>query len=363
MITRKLCFFCAAFILLAGAAAHAQKKKKNEEPITQTLPELKDPPAAITAETGRLVFRVTPLSAKGLLSAQVREALKILVHDSKSASVVKLRAFVSGSGDMRRVPMIVSEVFTERKLPLPAVTTVQVGGLPLVGAQVVLESIELDNKKTVNPSGLAFFAGQQGKDVTQSVTQLQTAVNAAGVKPASVLRVTCFLSSLDMLQAAQTAIANAFPAAATNYVQPQRLALEPLVECEAVGRLEKPPASAVQFLNPSGLTQNPNYTQIVLVNAPNLVFSGTQMAFRDQDNDIRLAFERLLKQLEPLKVTYKDVFWTSLYPLTRPVADKTGNIRFEFLDHARPPASTRLLFEGLPSLDASVAFDVIAAAN
>jgi hypothetical protein len=87
------------------------------------------------------------------------------------------------------------------------------------------------------------------------------------------------------------------------------------------------------------------------------------MAFRDQDTDIRLAFERLKKQLELQKVTYKDVFWSSLYPLTRPVADKTGTIRFEFFDHARPPASTRLLFEGLPSLDASVAFDVIAASN
>lgn len=361
MITRKLGFFCAAFLLLAGASAEAQKKKKNEEPITQTLPELKDPPAAITAETARLIFHVTPLSAKGLLSAQVRDGLKLLVHDSKSAPVVKLRAFVSGSGDMRRVPSIVSEVFTERKLPLPAVTTIQVGALPMVGAQVVLESIALD-KKTVNPSGLAFFAGQQGKDVKQSVTQLQTAVNAAGVKPASVLRVTCFLSSLDMVQAAQAAISAAFPAAAANYVQPQRLALEQVVECEAVGRLEKPPTSPVVFLNPPELTKNPNYTQIVLVNAPNLVFTGTQMAFRDQDSDIRLAFERLLKQIEPLKVTYKDVFWSSLYPLTLPVAEKTGTIRFEFLDHARPPASTRLLFEGLPSLDASVGFEVIAAA-
>jgi enamine deaminase RidA (YjgF/YER057c/UK114 family) len=339
--------------------ADAQKKKR--EDITQTLPELKDPPAAITAETGRLVFHVTPLSAKGLLSAQVREARKILVHDSKSASVVKLRAFVSGSGDMRRVPSIVSEVFTERKLPLPAVSTVQVGALPMEGAQVILESIALD-KKIVNPSGLAFFSGQQGKDVAQSVAQLQTAVSTAGVKPASVLRVTCFLSSLEMLQAARTAITGAFPAAVTNYVQPQRLALEPLVECEAVGRLEKPPASRVEFLNPAGLTQSPNYTQIVLVNAPTLVFSGIQMAFRDQDNDIRLAFERLRKPLDALSVGYKDVFWSSLYPLTRTVGDKTGTIRFEFLDHARPPASTRLLFEGLPSLDASVAFDVIAAA-
>ena len=272
-----------------------KKKKKSEEEITQTLPELKDPPQAIAAETGRLVFQVTPLSPKGLLSQQVRDALKFLLRDNKGPAIVKLRAFVAGSGDMRRVPTIVSEVFTEHKLALPAVSTVQVGALPMEGTQVVLESIAVDNKRIVNPQGLAFFAGQQAKDVNQSLAQLQTAVNAAKVKPAGVLRVTCFLSSLEGVQAARTNISNAFPSAAVNFVQPQREGMEQLAECEAVGRLDAAPASAVEFLNPSGLTANPNYSQIALVNAPKVVFSGIQMAFRDQDADIRLAFERLRK--------------------------------------------------------------------
>jgi enamine deaminase RidA (YjgF/YER057c/UK114 family) len=85
------------------------------------------------------------------------------------------------------------------------------------------------------------------------------------------------------------------------------------------------------------------------------------MVFRDQDSDVRLAFERLQKTLEPLDVTYKNVFWTSVYPLSRPIADKVRAIRFDFLDHSRPPASTFLTFEGLPSLDATAAFEVIAA--
>jgi enamine deaminase RidA (YjgF/YER057c/UK114 family) len=351
-------------LLALDLSAQGRKKKKNkkedEEPITQTLPLLKDPPPAIAAETARLSFRVSPLSAKGLLSQQVRDGLKTLSQNDRGATIVKLRAFVAGTGDLRRVQQIVSEVFTERKLPLPALSTIQVGALPMEGAQVVLESTAME-RRPVNPNGLAFFAGQQAKDVEQAVAQLKIAVNAAGVKPASVLRATCFLSSLENVQAARTALGGAFPEAVTDYLQLQRIGLEPLAECEAVGRLESPPPSPVALVNPPGLTANPNFSQIALVNAPKLVISGSQMVFREQDSDIRLAFERLQKALEPLDVSYKNLFWTSFYPLTRPMADKVRAIRFDFLDHSQPPASTFLLFEGLPSIDATAAFEVIAA--
>lgn len=337
-----------------------KKKKADEEPITQTLPLLPDPPGAVAAETARLVFHVSPLSPKGLLSQQVRDSLRALLQENHGAAIVKLRAFVAGSGDMRRVQTIVSEVFTDRKVALPALTTIQVGALPMESAQVVIESIAAE-KKIMNPHGLAFFSGQQAKDVRQAMAQLQAAVHAAGVKPASVLRATCFLSSLDELPAARSALGGAFPSAAANYVQLQRLGLEPLAECEAVGRLDTSPASPVVLMNPPGLAQSPNYSQIALVSAPKIVFSGTQMAFRDQDADIRLAFDRLRKALEPFGAGYKDVFWSSVYPLTRPVAERIRTLRFEFYDRARPPAGTLLLFEGLPSLDATVAVDVIAA--
>ena len=85
------------FKLLAGSLALAvciypllAKKKKPEE-ITQTLALPQDPPATVTAETSRLVFHVSPLSAKGLLSQQVRDALKALLKSTGSASIVKLR--------------------------------------------------------------------------------------------------------------------------------------------------------------------------------------------------------------------------------------------------------------------------------
>lgn len=324
-------------ILAVAVASHApaqKKKKSDEEPVTQTLPLLKDPPAAVEAETARLVFHVSPLSNKGLLSQQVRDALKALLRDTHGATIVKLRAFVAGSGDLRRVSAIVSETFTEHKLPLPAVSTIGVGALPMEGSQVVIESIAVE-KKTVNPNGLAFYSAQSVK----SLRPIQGA-----------LRATCFLSSLDDLAKVRSTVSAAFSGAAIDFVQSQRLGFEVLDVCETVARLDAPPAQQVVIGNGEAL-----------VKSSKIVLTGIQMAFRDSDTDLRLAFERLRKELEALGVTYKDVFWASTYPLTRPVEEKVRGVQQDFYNRARPPVGTMLLFEGLPSLDATMAVDVIAA--
>jgi enamine deaminase RidA (YjgF/YER057c/UK114 family) len=367
---RNALLFLLSIALVFESAAQDTKpkknKKKDQEPATQALVVPKDPPGAAAGETDRLIFHVSPLTGKGLLSAQVHEALKTLLQDNHGAAIVKLRAFVAGSGDLRRVQTLVSEVFTDHKLSIPALSTIQVGSLPMDGAQVVIESIaeeKKSDKKTANPNGLAFFSGQQAKDFGQSIAQLRTAIGSAGVGPENVLRATCFLSSLDQFSENKTAIRAAFPAAAVNFVQQERLGLDQLVECEAVGRLEKSAASTVTLVNPPALTQNPNYSQIALVSAPKIVFSGTQMAFGDQDKDVRLAFDRLRRVLEAQGVSYKDVFWSATYPLTKNMTDKVRAIRFDYYDREHPPASTLLLFEGLPSVDASMAVEVAAAAK
>ena len=349
-----------ALALCGQEERRIKKTVDGKEPITQTLPLLKDPPPAIASETGALVFHVSALSSKGLLSQQVRDALKNLFNENHGAQILKLRAFVAGSGDLRRVQTLVSEIFTEHKLNLPVLSTIQAGALPAEGVQVVIESIAAE-KKTVNPNGLAFFSGQQAKDARASLTQLQNAVSGAGVDPKAVLRVTCFLSSLDEVATARELTGATFPGAAANFVQLQRLAVQPLAECEAVGRPDRTPAQPVSFVNPTGLTRNPNYSQIAMVNAPKIVFSGTQMAFGSQPADLRLAFDRLGKALEPMGVGFHDVFWSGVYPLTGPVGEQVRALRFDYYDRQRPPASTFLTFEGLPSLDATVAVEVIAA--
>ena len=133
------------------------QKKKNKEDETQTLQLPKELPNEIAGDTARLDFAVTPLSAKGLLSQQVRDALKALQRDSHGGTVLKIRAFVAGSGDLRRVRDLVSETFTDRKQPLPVLSVIRAGALPLEGAQVVFEGI-LEDRKEVNPAGLAFLS-------------------------------------------------------------------------------------------------------------------------------------------------------------------------------------------------------------
>jgi enamine deaminase RidA (YjgF/YER057c/UK114 family) len=366
------------FKLLAGLLALAvfiypllAKKKKPEE-ITQTLALPADPPATVTAETSRLVFHVSPLSAKGLLSQQVRDALKALLKSSGGASIVKLRALVAGSGDLRRVPAIVSETFTEKHMALPAVSVIQVGALPMEGAQVVIESIAVA-KKVVNPMGLVFASGQAGSADTpvvkvaplaqKSMADLKTALHAAGSGPADVLRVTCLCSSLDDYAAVRAVVEPEFRHAALNFVQLQRSPLRGVVECEAVARLTHKIAAPVQFENAPGLPVSPNFSHLALVSAPRVVLTGAQVAYGYQDSDARLAFQRLAKALEQGGSSVKDIAFAAFYPLSASIADQVRRVRFEFFDKSRPPAATMLPFEGLAAMDAGFGVDVVAIAK
>ena len=347
---RRLLILLLGLLLAGGLYAQKPRKKPDEEPRPQVLEVLPDTPEAVVADSGRLSFQVSPLSDKGLLSQQVRDALKALARLNHGGSIVKVRAFVAGSGDLRRIKDIVAEEFTERKQTLPAVSTIQVGALPLPGAQVVIEAISSE-KKVVNPSGVAFVSAGESANaglLTGAATELPERRFHQG--EADVLRVTCFLSSLDDVQAARTGVAAAFPSAAANFVQMQRLGLEPQALCEAVARL-------------SGSSERHHWcwrSSMALVNAPKLVLTATQLVFRDQDADFRLAYQRLAKTMLPLGAGFKDVFWTGTYALTRPNAGKLEGIQWEFLDRALPPARAALQIEGLPSTDATAAVELMA---
>lgn len=364
----------ARFLMLAIAlwslfpdAAEAQRRKKTEEELTQVLEIPPDPPSTVTVDTARLSFLDTPLSARGLLSQQTRDAVKWLLGQSRGRRMVKLRAFVAGTGDQRRVPAIVSEELTERKQPLPAVTVVQVGGLQMEGAQVVMEAT-LEERKPVNPEGIAFLSGQVARPADgesglkqaaeRSADLLKTAMEAA--QGSAMLRVTCFLTSLGDGDQARAAVAARFPGAPLLLLQTQRAPRERLVECEGVARLKHAPAAEVAFLNPEGLAQSKAYSQIALVKSPRLVLTSTQLAFRYSEEDARLAFSRLQRTLEGAKSSLKQAVMMNSYPLSGQMAEMIRKVRFEWLDAARPPASTLLPFEGLPSMDSSFAIEVAA---
>ncbi len=323
------------------------------DPPTQTLPAEIELPIAVAAETARLTFQVSPLSAKGLLLQQTRDALKSLMQANHGGRIVKLRAFVAGTGDARRVRQIVSEVFGDKKKPLPALTTIQSGELPKDGAQIAIESVsEETGARMANPNGLVFFPARTADNPKAAVDQLAAA--ASQLASVEILKVTCFLGSSDDAPAAEAAVARAFPIAATNgavdMIQRLRASSGSSAACEGVGRLRS--RSGQQAQSSSGAAQ---------ATAPKLIFTGAQMAFGEKDADLRLAFERMEKALEPLGATYRDVVFAGFYPVGRVAEGKAPALSMEFFPN--PVPATTLIFEGLPSPDASMSMEVIAAVH
>jgi enamine deaminase RidA (YjgF/YER057c/UK114 family) len=348
--------FCA---LLVVAALSAQKKKKEE--VTQTLRVPEELPNAVVGETRRLTFHTTPLSAKGLLSPQVRDALKALQHEVGGETVLKIRVFVAGSADLRHVRDLVSEFFTAHKQPLPTIALVKVGALPLEGAQVVFEATAAARKE-VNPSGLAFLTptvataedplGPAPPLVEQTLAGLRQSLGAAKLAPTDVARLTCFVSSLAGIAETRKLVEAEYPRAALDYVQPARAPRMALAACEAVARLHTAPSAPVEFLGSAS-----GQSQAALVGAQQVVLTGSQYSFGFQESDARLAFERLKKSLEQAGAKPENVVYTHYYPLSQGLATQVRKLRADFF---RAPAETILIFEGLPSMDAGFGVDAIA---
>ena len=350
----------AALAAALAALAWPAKKKKEEE--TQTLQLPKELPMALAGETRRLVVHVTPLSAKGLLSQQVRDALRNLEHQAAGNPVLQIRAFVAGSGDLRRVRDLVSEIFTERRQPLPALSLIQAGALPLAGAQIVLEAVS-NGRRDANAGGLAFLPGQPAVSenpldpvaplLDRSLLSLRAAFQAAGAAPADALRVTCFLSSLDRSETLRQRVETEYPRAALDILQPQRAPQRAEAACEALVGLRESHGPET----PKAAAGSP----VVFLVTPHAVLSGSQVSFGFQEQDARLAFDRLGRALEPLGVSLRDVVLARFYPLSRRIEE---GVRRQFpvlFPSGNPPATTFTQFEGLSSSDAGFAVEVVAA--
>ena len=356
-------------VSVASSPSLNQRRKRAEPEITQTLELPKELPAVVVAESQRLVFQVSPLSARGLLSQQVRDALRVLLQQAHGAQIVKLRGFVAGSGDIRRVSAIVSEIFVERRLALPALSVVRVGALPLEGAQVLLEAVAIE-KKAVNPHGLAFISPQAGVSeqplapaaplAEQSVSRLRVALRALHLESGDVLRAACFLTSLDDFDAVRSRLAAAFPGAALSFAQGQRVLGRSSVQCEAVARLREAPEETLRLVNPAELTKRPGVSQIAVVGPVRLALTGTQLAFGLTEADARLAFQRLGKTLEQAGAGFSQAAVWNIYPLSGYFAELSTKVGGEFSDAARPPAGAIVPVEGLASMDAAFALDAVA---
>jgi enamine deaminase RidA (YjgF/YER057c/UK114 family) len=311
-----------AMLTMMFLAAVYAAKKKNSDDTTQTLELPKDPPMVAIGETRRLVFQVSPLSTKGLLSQQTRDALKAILKANGGAPVVHIRAFVAGSGDLRRVPQIVSEVFTEKKMALPSVSVVQAGSLPLENAQIVLETVSA-GKREINPAGLMFVEAQRAETVEKSLDLL-----ASRLAGATAVRVTCFVSAIGT----PAAITARFPSAAVDLVQTQREPAQSEASCEAVGR--------------GGNIQSAK-----------LAFTGTRVAFGTDEKAARLAFQRMDRDLTEGGIDPADIVGTNIYPLSVRIGELARKVR------STAGTVTVIPFEGVASIDGSFAVDAVAAAK
>jgi enamine deaminase RidA (YjgF/YER057c/UK114 family) len=353
-------------IVATSVAAFAVAAKKKKEDETQILQLPRELPAAVAGDTRRLSFVITTLSAKGLLSQQVRDALKNLERQASGSPVLHIRAFVAGTGDLRRVRELVSETFTEHHQPLPALSLIQVGALPLTGAQVVLEAT-INGKRDLYPGGLAFFPARpafapQLADGTlppvaplldRTLASLHTALDTALVPGADVLSSTCYLSSLDGIDATRARMQTEFPHAALDFVQTERAPLRAVAGCEATAVIRNQAPARFEVRAVEG-------ARFARIGSEQVIFTGTQESFGPEERDARLAFDRLEKILEPLGASPSDVAFARFYPLSLRIEQQVRSLIPSFFTTPTPPAIGVLEFEGLGATDATFAVDAVA---
>jgi enamine deaminase RidA (YjgF/YER057c/UK114 family) len=341
---------CGAPLLLifAGVLPAQRNKKKDEEPKTQVLALPPQLPMALAADRARLDFHISPLLTAGGLSAQIRHSLNDLIRDTRGETIVKLRAFVAGAGDARRVQSEVGDLFSEKKLPLPVLTVIQVGALGRETSQVVIEAVVATHRIT-NEAGLAYLAGQSGPSVPAALDKLKASAAAASLPPGNILSLTCFTSKLDNYAAVRQMAESAFPKTAINIVQALR---DPLIEgsmCEAIGQLNAAPREGeLVWLKNSRTT---------LVDTRQLTFTGLQLSFGNFLDDAQEAFTRLERAA-----------W-AIQPVQAPVQVNVFSVDASSGAAIRKRASVPLnvftaeTVEGLPAVDAFAGIEAAFAPN
>jgi len=335
-------------------SASQNTPRKYQEPKPQVLPLPAELPMALTADTATLDFHISPLLRTGGLSSQIRQSLNNLINDTRGETIVKLRAFVAGTGDARRVQSEAVNIFTDHKLPLPVLSIIQVGALAGDAAQIVIEAV-VSTRKSLNPAGLAFITGQYGRNFADALDHLKTSAALAHVSADRMLTATCFTSALNDYAASRASLQADFPKAAINVMQALRDPATDATMCESIGQLAEPPATELVRLDSAHAT---------LVNAKHLVFTGLQLCFGSFLDDGQEANQRLRRaangaggniQEDAFSNAAIQIDAFSLTPAAGSALRKTTSF---------PPSTfTVLPVEGLTAIDATAGIDAVLAAQ
>ncbi|HWE49384.1 MAG TPA: hypothetical protein VG273_06325 [Bryobacteraceae bacterium] len=336
-----------AMCLFLHASPAAAQKRKNTEPKSQVTPLPPEPPMALAVDTESLDFHISPLLKTGGLSAQIKQSLNDLIRDTHGETIIKLRAFVAGAGDARRVQALVLDLFTDHHLPLPVLTIVQVGALGLDTAQVVIEAV-VSTHRVVNPNGLAFFFDQRGRSLMNAVEQFQANAKAANVPLGNVLTCTCFAARIEDHEAALKQVKDLFPKADLNLVQAIRDPLSTSANCEGVAQLASAPKDPVVL---------EQFAHATLVHSTQLIFTGLQLSFGNYLDDGQQAFARLQRAAGALQPVETPVMLDGF------ALDNSAAAALRKTIPLGPRTFTIHGVEGLPSMDASAGIEAILAPN
>lgn len=301
---------------------------------------------ALAADTEGLDFHISPLLKTGGLGTQIRQSLNDLLRDTRGETIIKLRAFVAGAGDARRVQAEATQIFTEHKLPLPVLSILQVGGLGEETAQVVIEAV-VATRRMVNPHGLAFLVGETGSSFEDALDKLKRTSDGITLPRDHVVSCTCFTSRIENYQATRAAVQTAFPKTAITVVQAVRDPLNDVSTCQAIGQLTEAPSDAPVVLLPK--------ERAVLVNSPQLVFTGLQLTFGSFLDDAHESFSRLQRSASAVDTeeTPVEVNAFSINTYAGSALQKSTAV----------PSSTftAQLVEGLPAVDATGGLEAVLA--
>jgi len=201
----------------------------------------------------------------------------------------------------------------------------------------------------VNPSGLAFAAGQTGRSLSEAVQHLQNTVAAAGIEPARVLTLTCFTSRIEDFDATRAGVLRLFPNSAVNVVQALRDPPNDNSMCEAVAQLSQAPTQApLVWLSNS---------RVALVSSQQLIFTGLQLtfgSFLDDAHEAFLRLERAASAIQPVEAPV-EVNAFSLNAYAGSALRKTTSF---------PPSTfTVQTIEGLQAIDATAGIEAVLAPN
>jgi enamine deaminase RidA (YjgF/YER057c/UK114 family) len=223
-------------------------------------------------------------------------------------------------------------------------TILQVGALDDPAEQIVIEAV-VDTHHVVNPNGLAFLFGQSGTSYKAALQRLRSSAESAGVTADRVVSSTCFTAQTESFSTAAAQMHSLFPKTAVNVVQAVRDPVDGSALCEAVAQLSVSPLQVVVNTGKN----------VVLVNTPQLVFTGLQLSFGSYLDDAHEAFARLQRTARSIQQSETPVE-VDAFSLDRSAASALRRT-----NSLAPGVFSVQTVEGLSSIDATGGIEAILA--